>query len=263
MQTLRLACRLSLFVLFLLFTALIALVVGGLERLRRRKLDRTPWARFCFGGAARCIGFRTVQEGTVAQGPVLFVSNHISWLDIPILGGTAPLRFLSKAEVGHWPLIGWLASQAGTLFIQRGAGRAGQSRKEIVRALAEGQSVLVFPEGTTTEGLGVRPFHGRLLSAAAEAGVMIQPVSIGYRRDGAADHLVPFVGDDDFRRHIVRMLRQPAAEAWLIFHPPVQVLPDGDMASLCQSLHQSVLTGLDRIHGSGASSISSSVASLT
>ncbi|WP_404368762.1 lysophospholipid acyltransferase family protein [Marinobacter sp.] len=263
MQTVRLASRLTLFVLFLLLTALIALWAGALEKLKGTKLDRTRRARFCFNGAARCLGLRIRREGRIAEAPVLFVSNHVSWSDIPVLGGLAPLRFLSKAEVRGWPFIGWLAGQAGTLFIQRGGGRSGQSREEIALALEQRQSVLIFPEGTTTDGSDVRPFHQRLLYAAAMADVMIQPVSIGYHRQGKPDHLAPFVGDDDFRSHLLRLLRQPAAEVSVVFHPSVPVARGTDMASLTNHLHETVAAGVRRIHWGGADSISSSVASLT
>ncbi|MDX1800306.1 MAG: lysophospholipid acyltransferase family protein [Marinobacter sp.] len=264
MQTVRLISRLSLFGLSLMVIALVALVVGIAERLSRRPLDRTPWARLCFNGAARCLGFRIQQDGEVARGPVLFVSNHVSWADIPVLGGIAPLRFLSKAEVARWPVIGWLATQAGTLFIQRGSGRAGESCREISRALTQSQSVLVFPEGTTTVGLTVLPFHGRLLQSAIDSGVMIQPVTIGYRRAGQPDHLAPFVGDDDFQRHLLRLLRQPAVSVSVLFHEPVAVCPDTDLRQLCTSLQATVGDGLSRIHRPGsAAASSSSVASLT
>lgn len=264
MQTLRLISRLSLFGLSLMVITLIAIAVSAIECLSRHRLDRTPWARACFGGAARCLGFRVKQEGAVAGGPVLFVCNHVSWSDIPVLGGVAPLRFLSKAEVARWPLIGWLAGQAGTLFIERGSGRAGQSRIDITRALKQNQSVLIFPEGTTTVGLTVLPFHSRLLQSAVDSDVKIQPVTIGYQRAGRPDHLAPFVGDDEFQHHLWRLLKQPAVSVSLIFHDPVTVTADTDLRQLGVTLQQTVRDGLSRIHRSGpVAASSSSVASLT
>lgn len=263
MPYVRLVSRLALFALLLMLTALIALAVRMAETLIQRAIDRTPYACFCFSGAARCLGFRIRRHGQVADGPVLFISNHISWSDIPILGGTAPLRFLSKAEVARWPIIGWFATQAGTLFIQRGGGRSTQSREDIADALRKRQSVLVFPEGTTTTGLTVLPFHGRLLHAAEDADVAIQPISIGYRRDGRPDHLAPFIGDDDFQSHLLRMLKQPAVEVELIFHPPVSASDHRTMDVLTTGLHQTVSNGLAHIHHGPPCSTSSSVASLT
>lgn len=247
MDMIRLTSRLTLFSGFLALTAGLAGCVLIAEILLRRRIDRAPFARFCFAGAGRSLGFRITAQGSFSNRPVLYVSNHISWSDIPVLGGMVPLRFLSKAEVGHWPVIGWLAEQAGTLFIQRGSGKAGQTRQDIANTLQRGQSVLVFPEGTTTAGVTVLPFHSRLLNAAAEAGVDIQPVSIAYLRNGRPDHLAPFIGDDEFQHHLIRMLRQPAVEIGVIAHPVVTVQPDSDMSEVSQSLQQTVLEGLKRI----------------
>lgn len=247
----RLTLRLSLFTLSMTLTTAIACGVSLVELLGRRRIDRTPYARFCFNGASRSLGFRVRQQGETPNEPVLYVSNHISWSDIPVLGGQSRLRFLSKAEVGNWPVIGWLAGQAGTLFIKRGGGKSQQCRQEISRTLNKGQSVLVFPEGTTTAGLTVLPFHSRLLWAAKDAGVDIQPISIGYLRDGQPDHLAPFIGDDEFQHHIVRMLKRPSVNVNIIYHPRVRIEDDTDLDCLAGELHKTVSEGLKQIHRSG------------
>ncbi|MGM0769271.1 MAG: lysophospholipid acyltransferase family protein [Pseudomonadota bacterium] len=248
MGVLRLGLRLTLFSGFLMVTGVIAAVCLSLETLGRRRINRAPVARFCFDYASRCLGFRIRVEGQPAAGTVLFVSNHVSWSDIPVLGGRVPLRFLSKAEVGRWPLIGWLAQQAGTLFITRGGGRAGEARAEIAATLSAGQSVLVFPEGTTSSGLTVLPFHGRLLPAAADADVDIQPISIAYTRNGRPDHLAPFVGDDEFQRHLPRMLRHPAVDVTVLFHPPIKVPADQPWSDVAGDLRDTVAQGVQQIY---------------
>lgn len=247
MELIRLTTRLALFAVFLSLTAVLAGVLRVAEFLLRRRFDRAPFARACFSGASRCLGFRISAKGTLSDKPVLYVSNHISWSDIPVLGGMTPLRFLSKAEVARWPVIGWLAIQAGTLFIQRGGGKAGQARREITDTLRSGQSVLVFPEGTTTPGVTVLPFHSRLLKAAADAGVDIQPISIGYLRNGYPDHLAPFIGDDEFQHHLVRMLRQPAVEVGIIAHPVVTLRGGCELSQISRELQKTVQEGLERI----------------
>ncbi|MCR8914902.1 1-acyl-sn-glycerol-3-phosphate acyltransferase [Marinobacter panjinensis] len=247
MELLRLTTRLTLFAGFLALTASLAGALLLTDALFRSRIDRAPFARFCFNGASRCLGFRVSAQGAFSPRPVLYVSNHISWSDIPVLGGMVPLRFLSKAEVGRWPVIGWLAAQAGTLFIQRGSGMAGQTRREIADTLIRGQSVLVFPEGTTTAGMTVLPFHSRLLHAAADAGVDIQPVSIGYLRSGRPDHLAPFIGDDEFQHHLVRMLRQPAVEVGVIAHPVVSLSDGCDVSEITRELQKTVQQGLREI----------------
>lgn len=247
MELIRLTTRLALFAGFLTLTATLAGTVLILETLFRCRIDRAPFARVCFSGASRCLGFRVSTEGAFSDRPVLYVSNHISWSDIPVLGGMVPLRFLSKAEVGRWPVIGWLAVQAGTLFIQRGSGKAGQARREIAHTLQRGQSVLVFPEGTTTAGVTVLPFHSRLLQAAADAGVDIQPISIGYLRNGHPDHLAPFIGDDEFQHHLVRMLRQPSVEVGVIAHPVVSLRDGCELSEIARELQKTVQEGLWQI----------------
>lgn len=248
MELIRMTARLTLFTGFLALTATLAGALRLIDTLCRSNINRAPFARLCFSGASRCLGLRISARGHFSDRPVLYVCNHISWSDIPVLGGMVPLRFLSKAEVGRWPVIGWLAEQAGTLFIQRGSGKAGHTRQEIAHTLGQGQSVLVFPEGTTTPGITVLPFHGRLLHAAADAGVDIQPVSIGYVRDGRPDHLAPFIGDDEFQHHLVRMLRRPAVDVGIIAHPVVTLHADSDMPEITRELQQTVREGLRCIH---------------
>ncbi|TBW49966.1 1-acyl-sn-glycerol-3-phosphate acyltransferase [Marinobacter halodurans] len=248
MRPLRLAGRLTLFGTALLFCATLAAVVSVTETVARRNIGRAPFARTCFGLACRCLGFRVNIRGERPRTTTLIVSNHISWSDIPILGSVVPLRFLSKIEVRHWPVIGWLAEQAGTLFIRRGSGQAGAARDQIARALGGGESVLVFPEGTTSVGITVLPFHSRLLTAAITAGVPIQPISIGYRRGHHPDPLAPFVGDDQFEKHLVRMLKEPAVEVDVILHAPVYLTADEDLQSQTRALHATVQQGLADIH---------------
>ncbi len=248
MNWLRLCVRVTAFVAFLAATTLLAAGLRITEMVTRKTIDRTPWARFCFRWACRCLGLNIHQHGSPSNDTVLFVSNHISWSDIPILGSLAPIRFLSKAEVGQWPLIGWLARQAGTLFIHRGGGQARRVRGQIIENLQAGENVLVYPEGTTSAGLTVLPFHGLLLSAAPESKTPIQPVTIAYRRDGRPDHLAPFIGEDEFHSHLLRMLRQPSARVDVVFHEPVQSPEEVPTAELAASLRQTVLDGLKRVY---------------
>ena len=248
MNWLRLCVRVTAFVAFLAATTLLAAGLRITEMVTRKTIDRTPWARFCFRWACRCLGLNIHQHGSPSNDTVLFVSNHISWSDIPILGSLAPIRFLSKAEVGQWPLIGWLARQAGTLFIHRGGGQARRVRGQIIENLQAGENVLVYPEGTTSAGLTVLPFHGLLLRAAPESKTPIQPVTITYRRDGRPDHLAPFIGEDEFHSHLLRMLRQPSARVDVVFHEPVQSPEEVPTAELAASLRQTVLDGLKRVY---------------
>lgn len=268
MAAVRLLFRLTLLLLVLGITTAIALVLLLADGLTGRQHSRSPLARACFLACCRCLGIRISEQGTMPEGPVLLLSNHISWTDIPVLGSLMDIRFLSKAEVARWPLVGWLARQAGTLFIRRGGGEAAQRRDDITRTLRAGQSVLIFPEGTTSSGLTVLPFFPRLIGAASTAGVPVVPVSIAYLRDGEPCHIAPFIGDDAFHHHLLRLMAAPAPEVRIIWHAPVTAAPDESARELSNRVRDIIAEGLRRCHqGAGVSgcpaATSSSVASRT
>lgn len=117
----------------------------------------------------------------VTQGPLLLVANHQSWLDIPTLHAGQYCRFISKAEIAQWPIVGRLAAAAGTLFIRRGSRRATQRTVQaMVQALQDGDHLAVFPEGTVGNGRDLLPFHGNTLQAAIDADVAVQPVALTF-----------------------------------------------------------------------------------
>jgi len=152
----------------------------------------------------------------------LYVMNHISWFDIPVLASLKPLHFLSKAEVKNWPLIGWFTERAGTLFIQRGAaGAAENSLNEITQCLKSGGSVVVFPEGTTTDGSSLRNFHGRLLQAAINAQVKIQPVALRYPYKDSINPHVPYIDDMTFMDSVMGLTRSKPLNVELHFLQPI------------------------------------------
>ncbi|HLT14598.1 MAG TPA: lysophospholipid acyltransferase family protein [Marinobacter sp.] len=248
MGWIRLALRLTMFSLFLAGTCLLAAGLCIADRFRSTPIDRNPWSAWCFRRACQCLGWQIGVHGHRSEGHALYVANHISWSDIPVLGSITPLRFLSKSEVGHWPIIGWLARQAGTLFIRRGGGQARRIKAEMSKHLAAGESVLIYPEGTTSSGLAVLPMHGLMLSAARDAGVPIQPVTIGYRRQHRPDALAPFMGDDSFHHHLIRLLKQSPMQVELVFHPQVDTSGTDTINELTRQIHQTISDGLKRIH---------------
>ncbi len=132
-----------------------------------------------------------------AGGPVLLVANHISWLDILVMHAARYCRFVSKADVKHWPLIGTLATGAGTLYIERESRRdAMRVVHQMAEALTAGDTVAVFPEGTTGEGHTLLPFHANLLQASIATGTPVQPVALRYRdRHDDVSKAVAYVGD--------------------------------------------------------------------
>jgi len=137
-------------------------------------------------GLLRAIGVRLVADGTLRPGANLLVANHVSWLDIAALHAVCPrARFVSKADVRHWPVLGWLIGAVGTLFIERERKRdALRVVHQVADALQAGEVVAVFPEGTTGDGRSLLPFHANLLQAAIAAEVPVQPVVLRYSEPG-------------------------------------------------------------------------------
>jgi lyso-ornithine lipid O-acyltransferase len=163
-------------------------------------------------------------HGKMQAEPTLYVMNHISWFDIPVLACQQPLHFLSKAEIRNWPLIGWLANRAGTLFIKRGRhGAAQKSLEEITNCLQSGGSVVIFPEGTTTDGKSIRKFHGRLLQAAIDAQVKIQPIALKYPYQQGINPLVPYIDSMTFMDSLLGLTRANPLDVELHFLLPIDI----------------------------------------
>lgn len=194
-----------------------------LERLNLSStMDRRQrWSQFFMSRLSNALPFRITVVGQLPATPMLWVSNHVSWTDIALLGQLTPLSFLSKAEVRGWPVAGWLAAKAGSLFIRRGAGDSQLIRQQMSQHLQQQLPLLMFPEGTTTDGRSVRTFHGRLLSAAIDSRVPLQPVAIRYLRDGEADTVAPFIGDDDLLSHLLRLFRHDQADVEIHLLEPI------------------------------------------
>ncbi|MDA8361290.1 MAG: lysophospholipid acyltransferase family protein [Gammaproteobacteria bacterium] len=199
--------RLAALVAHTLLGALIALVAptGGLTD----NPSGQAVVRWWHATLLKILGLRLQVLGVPAPAPTLIVANHISWIDIAAIGAVTPGRFVAKAEIRDWPLIGWLAARAGTLYIRRGDRRASAAvADEITQAFLRDQSVILFPEGTSTDGRDVRPFHPRLLMPAIEAQCPVQPVALRYpARDGGVHPAAPFINDDSLLEHLWRLMR--------------------------------------------------------
>ncbi|WOB07423.1 lysophospholipid acyltransferase family protein [Piscinibacter gummiphilus] len=152
--------------------------------------------RWC-GQVARALGVTIEGEGRSHDGPALLVANHISWLDILAINAVHPARFVSKADVKHWPVLGWLVGCGGTLFIERERKRdALRVVHQIAAALKQGDTVAMFPEGTTGDGSTLLPFHANLLQAAISTDALLQPIALRYADDdGSPSQAVVWVGD--------------------------------------------------------------------
>lgn len=171
------------------------------------------WSR----NLCRVFGLRLVVRGEVRPGPQLFVANHISWIDIPLMSSVALLGFVSKAEIRKWPVIGYLAQVGGTVFHYRGShDSASGVASQMAARLAEGGNVAIFPEGGILPGHGVKRFHGRLFAAAIETASPVQPVMLRYVRRGAHDPDMTFLPGEHFVANFFRLLRQPPCDAEVV-----------------------------------------------
>lgn len=159
MKRVRLWLRLARLAVVLLLGLALASFVAVVERAYRHDLMalRQRLTAWFLRRLSRALPFDVEVRGELPQGPHLWVGNHVSWTDIPLLGQLLPISFLSKAEVRTWPLAGWLAHKAGTLFIRRGSGDSTLLARQLHRHLEAGRQLLIFPEGTTTPATTAKP----------------------------------------------------------------------------------------------------------
>lgn len=177
---------------------------------------------------ASILGVRVMAHGAPAQEACLLVANHISWLDILVLATRCDTGFVAKAEVGRWPLIGWLAEVGGTEFVQRGShDSAVRLLQRMVRRLQQGERLTVFPEGTSRAQVVPGRFRPRLLQAAVEAGVHVQPVAIYYGAGSEIFKRVAFVGEETFLHHLWLLLAADPVLAEVTFLPPLSTFLGG------------------------------------
>ncbi|PKB22118.1 lysophospholipid acyltransferase family protein [Janthinobacterium sp. 64] len=165
-------------------------------------------------------------DSVAALEHAMVVANHVSWLDIFVINAVHPCRFVAKAEIRAWPILGWLAGRAGTIFISRGSKRDLRLIFQgLVDKLTAGERIAFFPEGTTAAQGQILPFHANLFEAAIDAQVPVQPFALVYVDDkGALHHAVDFIGDMSFAQSMVAILSGPPITARLTCLEPVATL---------------------------------------
>jgi 1-acyl-sn-glycerol-3-phosphate acyltransferase len=199
-----------------------AIKLPGGERLDHRM---TRWWQATL---MRIFGFRVVGVGTPVPGPVLLVANHLSWADIELIHSQRMACFVAKSEIAGWPVIGWLASRAGTIYHRRGSPESLASVGQVMaQRLRSGLAVAVFPEGGTGPGDHVRTFHARIFQAAIDAQVPAQPVALRFSRDGRLVTDIAFRPGEKFFTNFFRLLGGPPTRAEVIFCEPVPASGDG------------------------------------
>ncbi len=190
----------------------------------------------------RALGARLVVHGGFRPGAKLVVANHVSWLDIMAIHAVCPqARFVSKAEVHHWPLIGRLVGAAGTLYIERERRRDSlRVMHHMAEAMASGDTVAVFPEGTTGDGRTLLPFHANLLQAAIATATPVQPVALRFSDDRHAfSPAALFLGETTLAQSLWRL----ACARGLVVNVsvlPAEVSAHADRRALAQHLREEI-----------------------
>jgi len=188
-------------------------------------------------------------EQRVGSAPVLeramVVSNHVSWLDIFVIHSLHPSHFVAKAEIRSWPLAGWLAEKAGTVFIARGNRRdLRHIFQGLVHSLERGERVAFFPEGTTAAQGSLLPFHANLFEAAIDAKVPVQPFAVSYEDpEGHLHAAVDFIGETTFAESIIAILSGPPVKARLAILPAIDTI-GAHRRELAETTHQAVAAAL-------------------
>ena len=226
-----------------LFLALLACL--PLHYLWKIARAPSPWPRLFLGRAARIAGMRSEIVGRPLRSHVLFVANHLSWLDILLLAGATGSAFVSKAEVARYPLIGWLARLNRTIFVARAERGAVRGQVDAVRStLATGQPVALFPEGTTAGGDEVLPFRASLFASLypPSPDIRVQPVAIDY---GKAASDIAWVGDEPAKANALRILRRKGhVPVRLYFLEPVDPASIPDRKLLADAARSEIVAAL-------------------
>ncbi|NHZ88797.1 1-acyl-sn-glycerol-3-phosphate acyltransferase [Massilia sp. CCM 8733] len=210
-----------------------------------------PWAshtlrdRIVQGWSRRLVGICGVtvapSTGVPALAHAMVVANHVSWLDIFVINALYPCRFVAKSEIREWPVLGWLADKAGTVFLARGNRRdLRQIFKGLVHKLEQGERVAFFPEGTTASQGSLLPFHANLFEAAVDAGVMVQPYAVSYvDASGALHPSIEFIGEMSFAESMVAILSGPAVSARVVCMAPIDAA-GAHRRDVCAAAHAAV-----------------------
>lgn len=219
-----------------------ALVYPLIGRPAQLKLKQR-WSRQLLG----MLGVRLQAEAAPLPSPTLLVANHISWLDIYVINALAPAAFVCKADVRDWPLIGWLCERTETVFMPRGSRRGAREASGIVAArLRQGWQVAVFPEGTTSDGSEVLPFHGALLQGAVDAGCRVQPLALRYTDgEGRPSAAAAYCGDTSLLESLRRIAAAPRLHVRLDVLPPLDGR-DAERRELAATAWRAIRNSLNR-----------------
>lgn len=211
----------------------------ALDRRGRRWIMRV-WGR----GFTRIIGMRVEIEGPLPKPPYYLVSNHLGYMDIFLLAAALGCTFVSRGDVMHWPVVGWVARSLHALFIDREKRQdAVRINEQIAHTLAQGDGLVVFAESRISRGLAVAPFKSALIQPAIDNAMPVHFVTINYeapKNGPPASHIIGWWRPEPFFYHVRRLLRHPGSTARLHFgETPIS---GADRKSLAAALHEAVAT---------------------
>lgn len=220
--------------------------------LCRPKRPVTPWITVVVCRLVlRLLGLGHSVTGQPSQQAALLVSNHVSWLDIFVLNAVRPLYFVAKSEVAGWPGISWLAKATGTVFISRDRAQAKAQAMVLATRLRAGHRLLLFPEGTSTDGQRVLRFRSSMFAAAGQldSQMQVQPISVVYRAPKGADpRFYGWWGDMEMGPSLLQVLAaRPQGHVDVIHHDPIQVCDHKDRKALAAAAELSVRAGLEGV----------------
>ena len=238
-MTFRAAGKLGWFLLQVAGNCVNYLFTTAFVSAKDKRRARAAWMHRCARRHLKIFGCVPEIFGEI---PVrgLLVSNHLSYFDILLIGSVTPAVFVSKADVRGWPLIGWLTKLSGTVFIERERrSHVGAVNREIESALAAGLLVVIFPEGTSSDGQTVLPFRSPLLEPVLRGGQEIHVSRLRYRLAGGdARHEVCYWGEHSFFPHLINLLGKKSVRATLHFGKFTR--STDDRKELAGQLHQAV-----------------------
>ncbi|MEI7842919.1 MAG: lysophospholipid acyltransferase family protein [Gallionellaceae bacterium] len=225
----------------------IALIYPYLQLSARRKILQ-KWSRKLLSIFNITINFQdSCSADNCYQG--LIITNHISWLDVFVLNAIVPMRFVAKSEVRRWPVIGWLCERVQTFFIERGSARsAARINVQLVELLKRGESLAVFPEGTTTEGTSVAHFHSSLIQPAIDAGAKVFPMAIRYHdRQGMHSKVPAYIDEVSFGASLWTILTTRELHVQLVSTPVLEA-SGAERRQLTLQAQQNISAMLDSLH---------------
>lgn len=248
MATIRAVCKIILF-------ALLSAAVVGTQTvlLPFYKGPASYWVPLLWQkGTCRIFGIKVRREGTpVGKRPAIYVSNHVSYMDIPVVGSLVMASFVARGDMESWPIFGYMGKMQQSVYISRKREDAEEGRKALHDMLAAKRSLIIFAEGTSTPGTSVLPFKSSLFGLALEHGVSVQPmtislISVGGKpvTDAQTRDLYAWHGDMTLYPHIWAFAKLGGAELVVRFHPPRDASVYKDRKALCRDCYEDVAGGL-------------------